>query len=410
MKSKSLRKLGIILFTVFLVAGCSNNTQENTQTYDGRVFDISVTQDKSLTATSTKVGTGYTLTISGSGQAKDYSKKEEVPWNPIVKKITAVTINEGIINIGDYSFYSLNLSEYILPSTVDVVGDNSFNKSAIIYTYGGLLNNIENDVYYYSENRPVTNGNYFHIVDGEPVIWILTTLKFLFIGNSFTYKGSDAGTDSNPEVPADFKKIATSFNIDTEVDAICKGSHTLTKFADPTDEMGAKVETALTTKQYDYVILQEQSTTPINNYSTFETAVKKLKKRIDETQTNCKTVLYETWGTPYNTTNEPKKYGSSVTEMEAKLREAYTNAGDASGCKVNYIGKAFTYAYDHEHIDIYNSDNRHQNEYGAYLSAASHIRSFFKIKVENCAEFCGLNQTKCKALLSVTDTVIWYFF
>ena len=407
MKTNSLRKLGIILFSLFLVAGCSNGKQEQSQTYDGRVFDISAAQDKSLTATSTKVGAGYTLTISGSGQAKDYSKKEQVPWNPIVKKITEVKINEGIMNIGDYYFYSLTLSEYILPSSVKAVGDNSFNKSCIIYTYGDLLNNIDNDVYYYSEERPTTNGDYFHIVDGEPVIWILKTLKFLFIGNSFTYRGSSSASESNPEVPADFKKIAESFNIDVEVDAVCKGSHTLTKFGDPTDEMGAVVESKLTTNQYDYVILQEQSTTPINNYNTFESAVKKLKKRVGETQTDCKTVLYETWGTPYNVQNEPSKYGASVTAMEEKLREAYTNAGDASGCSVNYIGKAFSYAYDHEHLNIYYSgDNRHQNEYGAYLSAASHIRSFFHIKVANCNEFCGLNQTECKALLSVTDTVI----
>lgn len=406
MKRNSLRKLGTILFSIFLVAGCSNNKQENNQTYDGRVFDISVAQDKSLTATSTRVGNGYALSISGSGQAQDYSKKEQVPWNPIVKKITSVTINEGILNIGDYSFYSLNLSEYVLPSTVKAVGDNSFNKSSIIYTYGDLLNNIENDVYYYSEEKPTQNGNYFHIVDGEPVIWIMTTLKFLFIGNSFTYRGANTSETNPPEIPVDFKKMAANLDINVDFDAVYKGSHSLTKFANPSDEYGAKVEEKLTTNQYDYVILQEQSTTPINNYNTFLAAVKKLKARIGETQTNCKTVLYETWGTPYNVSQDPATYGSSVTAMEEKLREAYKNAGEEAGCLVNYIGKAFSYTYDHEHISIYADDNRHQNAYGAYLSAASHIRSLFKVKVSSCTEYCDLNQTECKALLSVTDTVI----
>jgi hypothetical protein len=118
------------------------------------------------------------------------------------------------------------------------------------------------------------------------------------------------------------------------VDAVYKGSHSLTKFADKTDEKGAIVEDKLTHNQYDYVILQEQSTTPINNYDTFLAAVTKLKNRINQTQTNCKTILYETWGTPYNTTieatAEPAKYGNSVTAMEAKLRTAYTNAGTAT--------------------------------------------------------------------------------
>ncbi len=404
---KSLVKSTLAFIScVFLLCSCEKNNNDN-QSYDGRQYDISINQDKSVVATSNKLSDGtYTLTFSGEGQVVDYQSKNSVPWNPISKKISSVTINEGLVNVGDYFFNTFLLSEYILPSTIKTVGDHSFNSNAIIYTFGDLLNNIDNDVYYYSENKPAVNGNYFHMIGGEPVIWIITTLKFLFIGNSFTYKGSIEGTEANPEVPADFKKIANSFNIDVSVDAVCKGSHSLTKFANPSDEMGAIVENKLTTKQYDYVILQEQSTTPINNYSTFETAVKKLKKRIGETQNDCKTVLYETWGTPFNTSNEPTKYGSTVTEMEEKLRDAYTNAGQAAGCSVNYIGKAFTYAYDHEHLNIFNADNRHQNEYGAYLSAACHVRSLFNVKVANCTEFCGLSQNECKALLSVTDTVI----
>ena len=207
-----------------------------------------------------------------------------------------------------------------------------------------------------------------------------------------------------------FKKIAENLNIDVKVDAITKGSHTLTKFADKNDSMGSIVEDKLTHNQYDYVILQEQSTTPINNYNNFVTAVKKLKARINQTQNNCRTVLYETWGTPYNTTvkatAEPAKYGKSVTEMEAKLREAYTNAGSEAGCQVNYIGKAFTYAYDTEHINIFADDNRHQNGLGTYLSAACHIRSFFRVPVSTCTEYCGLTENECKSILRIADKVI----
>ena len=287
------------------------------------------------------------------------------------------------------------------------VGDNSFNKNAIVYTYGDLLNNVDNDVYYYSETKPATKGDYFYIDDeGEPHIWILSTLSFLFIGNSFTYRGNNTSDTANPEVPLDFKKIANSFDIDVTIDSVCKGSHTLTKFANPEDEMGSIVEQKLTTKQYDYVILQEQSTTPINNYNTFLTAAGKLKKRIDETQENCKTILYETWGTPYNTSSDSTTYGKTVGEMEAKLRTAFTNAGNELGCKVNYIGKAFTYAYENTSINIYADDNRHQNGYGAYLSAACHVRSIFNIKVKDCLEYCGLSKDECKTLLGVADTVI----
>jgi hypothetical protein len=143
MKVKSLMTFLTSVFATFAVVGCSAKNNQN-QTYDGRVFDISVKQDKSLTATSKKVGTNYTLEISGEGEAIDYNKKEAVPWNPIIKKINAVTINDGIENIGDYYFYSLPLEYFVLPESVLYVGDNSFNKNSVIYTFGEQINNIEN--------------------------------------------------------------------------------------------------------------------------------------------------------------------------------------------------------------------------------------------------------------------------
>ena len=159
------------------------------------------------------------------------------------------------------------------------------------------------------------------------------------------------------------------------------------------------------------MILQEQSTTPINNYDTFSTAAAKLKTRINQTQTNCQTILYETWGTPYNTTEtataEPDKYGNSVTAMEAKLRTAYTNVGGEINSQVNYVGKAFSEAYDNQHIDIYADDHRHQNGYGAYLSAAVHVRSIFRASVSNNTYyFESADQTICNSLLRIADTVI----
>ena len=407
-KNMKLNFFVLLTSTLFCLCACGQN-DNNKQSYDGREFDISLNNDGSLLCKSIKEGTSYSLTISGSGASKDYERKELVPWNPIVKKVNKVTINEGISNIGDYFFNSLTLDYYVLPKTVNSVGSHSFNKSATIYTFGGELTNIENDVYYYSETKPTSSGKYFYLENGEITVWpdIPTTpVSFLFIGNSFTYRG-DYGTPENPEIPAYFKKIANNLSIEVNVDYVVKGSHTLTKFADSSDEMGQIVEQKLTSNQYDYVILQEQSTTPINNYSTFLAAVKKLKTRISQTQNKAQTVLYETWGTPSNTSSDPSSYGRTPGEMEAKLREAYKNAGEEANCLVNYIGKAFTYAYETEHIDIYNADDqRHQNGLGAYLSAASHVRSFFKTKMSHVTEYCDLDESKCKTLLSVADISI----
>lgn len=396
MKKSIVRLSAIILPLIFSAVSCGPTT--SAPTYDGRTFDISVQQDSSLVAKSEKIDNYYSLTISGVGEGKDYEKKEQVPWNPIAKKINSVEVQEGITHIGDYFFYSLtNLHEFILPSTVTSAGENSFNKNAVVYTFGSRLEHVEN-CYVYSENRPTQEGKYFYLLDGVPTIWYLDNVDVLFIGNSFTYFTQ---TVENPAVPEFFTKIAASLNIGVNADFVVKGSHSLTKFANKEDEQGAIVEEKLTTKSYDYVILQEQSTTPINNYNTFESAVKKLKKIISETQDNCEVYLYETWGS--ETAIQNTKY-KTVGEMEADLREAYTKAGEETECKVNYVGKAFTYTYENlKNINIYHTDNRHQNLNGSYLSAAVHIKGIFGIDVTKATDYCGLDEDVCKSLLSVAQ-------
>lgn len=396
MKKSIVRLAAFILPLVFSTISCGPTT--SSPTYDGREFDISQTQDNSLTGKSVKVGNNYSLTISGTGAGKDYQKKEQVPWNPIAKKIDSVTIEEGITHIGDYFFYSVtNVDYFILPSTVTSVGDNSFTQNAIVYTFGSDLENVEN-CYVYSESRPTNKGDYFYMLDGVPVVWQLDTVNVLFIGNSFTYFTQ---TVENPAVPEFFDKIADNFDIDVNADFVVKGSHTLTKFANKDDEMGKIFEEKLTTNQYDYIILQEQSTTPINNYTTFENAVKKIKERVSQTQTNCEVILYETWGSEKGI--EGTKY-KTVGEMEADLRTAYTEAGAATDSKVHYVGKAFTYVYENlKDINIYHTDNRHQNLLGSYLSAAVHFKGIFGIDVTKCTEYCGLNENDCKSLLDVAQ-------
>ena len=380
-----------------MVISCAQNSVSSVQSYDGRTYDISKSQDQSLIVTSIKVDNYYQLEITGNGEAIDYNSKTAVPWNPIVKKVNKVTINDGITYIGDFFFNSLNLEHYFLPSSVEAVGDNTFNEGATIYTYGERLDNYEN-CFVYSENKPSGEGKYFYLEDGEPQIW--STISFFFIGNSFTFR---QGSQEHPQVPEYFQKIAINLNKDVEIDFVVESSYTLTRYADKTDDLGKIVESKLTTNQYDYVILQEQSTTPINNYNNFLEAVRKLKTRIDETQKNCKVILYETWGSPAGIKNTSF---AAVGEMEQSLRTAYENAAKACNCGLNYIGKAFTYAYEnHSDIKIYADDDRHQSSLGAYLSAACHIRSIFKLDVTKCTEYCELDKQSCITLLNVANTV-----
>lgn len=383
----------------FCLTSCGDDAGKQ-KGYDGRTFDISAAQDGSLLAKSAKVGHNYTLTIEGEGQAVSYDRKELVPWNAIAKKIESVTIKEGISNIGDWYFSALTLDSYFLPASVTKVEEHSFREGTTLYSYASSVEGA-NGIYYYSETRPTGEGSYFYLdEENNPRIWkpvIEKVSSVLFIGNSFTFY---EGSPEDPGVPRYFSAIAGDFGQKTNLDWVLKGSHTLTKFADANDEMGAIVEEKLKTNQYDYVILQEQSTAPINNYSAFEKAVGALKAKVDANQKNCTTVLYETWGSP---TGIQGTSFTSVGEMEAALYAAYSKAGKAHSCPVNYVGSAFAYAYETLHMDIYYSDNRHQNNYGAYLSAAVHVHNLYHFNVTQCYEYAGLDAKTCQELLGVAN-------
>lgn len=391
----------VLLFSIVFTS-CKDKEQDN-KGYDGKVFDISLNNDQSLVGKITKVGINYELVISGRGEAKTYSKKELVPWNAISKNIIKVVIEEGITSIGDYYFSSCTLNSYIVPSTVEKINVNSFNSNATIYSYSTLPieENCPNTVYYYSETSMNGSGQYWHMVNGYPVIW--QTLKVLFIGNSFTYYPYKA---ENPAVPLIFKSLADNLGLDVEIDFVVKGSHNLKKFADANDEQGKIVDQKLkASNDYDYVIIQEQSTTPMNNYNNFKQGVEGILNKVKATQENCQVVLYSTWGylTGLNTSTL-----STISAMEALIREGYEKCADEFKLPISYVGKAFTYVYDnHKNINLYWSDDRHQSYAGAYLSACVHISTLFSVDVRNATFYGELDQETATTLKNVAYNTVF---
>ena len=401
-------KLVNVLFALMLsasIVGCGE--QETNTGYDGREFDISVAQDNSVKASIKKVGTNFELTISGAGEALSYDKKELVPWNAISKKINKVEIKDGITNIGDYYFYSTTISDYYIPSSVKSVGTNSFSATAKVYSYSqeGFEFTCENDIYFYSDTKPSVNGEYWHMVGTTPVVWDL--YKIMFIGNSFTFFPSDLFSVENPAVCALTKEIASTVGVELEMDFVVKGAHTLKKFANEKDEMGSIVDEKLkAASDYDYIVLQEHSTNPVNDYKSFSAGAESLVNKIKSTQTNCQVYLYATWGFP-SAVSETSIF-SSVSKMEELIRNAYHQCGEELSVPVSDIGEAFTYVYEnYPNISLYGSDDKHQSYAGAYLSSLVHVANMFNVDVRE-ATFNGiLDEATAKTLKETAYKVVF---
>ncbi len=70
---------------------------------------------------------GYTLTISGTGDMYDYTWDENAPWYDERKNVVKVVIEDGVTSIGNYSFYYyVKLKTIEIKSEINRIGDGAF--------------------------------------------------------------------------------------------------------------------------------------------------------------------------------------------------------------------------------------------------------------------------------------------
>lgn len=187
-------------------------------------------------------------------------------------------------------------------------------------------------------------------------------MNVLFIGNSYTYYH---------DMPhAYFQKMAQSVGMDIEVDSITRGGWTLEKFADSYTEFGKQIDLALQGKQYDVVILQEQSVRPAaeHGYAAFFDAVRKLQKKVSENAP--RTILYETWGHEEGS-EVLQTQGWSNADMTWRLAASYQAIAEELGLEVAHVGRAFfDILSSSPHVDLYAHDSRsHPSPSGSFLAA-----------------------------------------
>lgn len=345
-----------------------------------------LTADGSVTARFSDNGKhGFILTVEGNGAIPDYASAKEAPWYYRSGRVTTIAIEEGITAVGDNAFAECAVGSVVLPGSMVSVGEKSFPQDAQVCAYSQVNAKDGRKVFLYSETKPQTDGEYWRFKNGVAVVW--ETIRVLFIGNSFTYYS---------DIPSLFEQIAEGAGEMVEAESVTNGSWTLTKFADETDEYGKQVSDKLNaTDEYDAVVLQEQSTRPLTNYSAFESAVRALKAKIKGTQKNCEIYLYSTWG--YAEAAETRK--ETIPELEAEIRKAYEKAAGELNLQVCQVGKAFSTVYtEYPDINLYFDDNKHPSYVGAYLSACVHAATILGCDVRETT-FDGTLESDTAALL-----------
>ncbi len=171
--------------------------------------------------------------------------------------------------------------------------------------------------------------------------------NLLFIGNSFTFYNDGVDYHLKNMVQADVSDDSTNYDIQK----IAVSSYTLEEhFQD------ALTLAKIKSKTWTTVVLQEQSTRPINNPALFLEFAGKLDAEIKSM--GAKTALFMTWATK-----------ADPTDID-QLASAYVSTGKALNAQVVPVGKVWDYfAKNYPEINLYYTDNKHPALAGTYLIA-----------------------------------------
>ena len=197
-------------------------------------------------------------------------------------------------------------------------------------------------------------------------------IKFLFVGNSSTYYFN---------IPIRFIELAEAAGKKIDVTYCCAGDSHLTQWADDTlVNHGQVLKAKLLEKKYDYVVLQDHSSTDFNKSKA---AIDIIKPLIE--QNGAEMVLY-------------MRYSSSddINQRIASAYRHYQNytslAKEFNVSKVAPAAEAFLIVNQrYPEINLYHTDNSHHSNVGSYLIACVWAITYLGIDVTDVPYYASLD-------------------
>jgi hypothetical protein len=171
-------------------------------------------------------------------------------------------------------------------------------------------------------------------------------IRVLFIGNSLVYQN---------DLPGMLRRLCETSNppVAIETAQVTPGGCTLEKHWNDGKAL-AKIKEGI----WDYVVLQEQSVTPIVNYEAMAKYARLFDAEIKKV--NAKPLFYMTWALR----DSPQDH--------AKLTDAYLKIAKELGADVVPVGYARAKAKEGDpSLDLFVKDGKHPSPTGTYLAACT---------------------------------------
>jgi len=226
------------------------------------------------------------------------------------------------------------------------------------------------------------------------------TTSVLFLGNSYTHY--------NGGVEQALNQIATSKGDVVEVLSNSPGGYTFSNHCTNSTSLNYIIS-----REWDYVILQEQSQLPsfppaqVENESYPYAAI-----LCDSIKSNsiCTTpVFFMTWGRENGDAGNCASYPPLCTYegMQWRLRQNYVEMAELNDGIVSPVGMVWKSIRDnHPTIDLYQSDESHPSNNGTYLAACTFYATLFNKSPEGAAFPTTIDATTAGILQTVAWTIV----
>src|SRR5262245_57291975 len=175
--------------------------------------------------------------------------------------------------------------------------------------------------------------------------------SILLIGNSFTQRNN---------LPGLLAELAAARDMSVQHELISVGGASLR-----THWNAGRAAKAISTGDYDFVVLQEQSTLPVKNARRMAENVRLFDEAIK--QAGSKTVLYMTWARRH------------APQSQQAIADAYNSIGQELGAVVVPVGLAWQcFLANHDRPMLHDRDQSHPTLAGSYLAACVFLTVLLK--------------------------------
>ncbi len=177
--------------------------------------------------------------------------------------------------------------------------------------------------------------------------------NILFLGNSFTQRNN---------LPGLVAELAAASELQVKHELVTAGGASLRMHWN-----AGRALQLIETGNYDYVVLQEQSTLPVKNAARMSENVRLFDAAIK--QAGAKPVLYMTWARQH------------APETQQAITDAYHAIGKETGAVVVPVGLAWElFVAKHDQPALYDRDQSHPTLAGSYLAACVFLATLWKVK------------------------------